>query len=204
MKRITVLCLLMAMSVFASAQIRLDFQAGLAHPTGNAFEYSKGLGLGYSIGVQYVPGIMDKQLSFGLVKDGNLLLAAGGDWNDKGFDLQASKLGFVGAKARFDLQNKGASPYAAISLGCASLKSYYIYDQYDANDPNSPIGSNDFAKGCLEKSRFAVKPELGVAFGWFTFGLGWLLPATFTDNNTGHSMKAGSIQYNIGIRIKID
>ncbi len=198
MKRILFFTAFLVSFLTANAQIRLDFQAGLSSPMGDAFEYSKNLGLGYGFDVMYAPDmIMDGQLSFGLEKSGNLLLTASGDWKDKGFDLSASKLGFLGAKARFDMNNDGPSPYGAVSLGAASLKSYYLYEEYDPNDLES-------ANGKLEKTRFAVKPEIGVAFGFFTMGISWILPTKFTDDVTGHVMKAGAVQYNIGIRIKID
>lgn len=205
MKKILMFMAFLSVLQSANAQIRLDFQAGLASPSGDAFEYSKNLGLGYGLDVMYAPCmILDGQLSFGFEKSGNLLLTASGDWKDKGVDLSASKLGFWGVKARFDLDNDGPSPYGAISLGLASLKSYYIYEDYNPDGSGSAMGSNDFETGCLKASRFAVKPELGVAFGWFTFGVGWLLPGEFRNCDKEIARKAGAIQYNIGLRIKID
>ncbi len=192
---------MMCLSTALWAQFRIDIQGGIAQPQGNAFENSKGIGLGYSIGVMYVPGVLDDQLSFGLVKDGNILLSAGGKWGELGIDLSASKLGFAGAKARFDLDNPGGPrPYGAISVGVGSIDGSYIYKKRNPDDPSI----EEFAKGNIKTSKFMVKPEVGVAFGWFTMGVGWLLPTSFTDSSNHHKMRAGAIQYNIGFRITID
>lgn len=180
------------------AQIRIDIQGGISQPQGNAFDNSKGIGLGYSIGVQYVPEFLDKQLSFGLVKDGNYLLSAGGKWGQTGIDLSASTLGFAGAKACFDFNtNKGPKPYGALSLGVGTLRSNYVYKK--RNPENAEV--EEYAKGELKDSRFMFKPEIGVAFKWFTMGVSYLVPTTFTDSNNDHKMKAGAIEYNIGFRI---
>lgn len=197
MKKILLLMALFVGLQAANAQVHCNFKAGLSSPSGDAFEYSKKLGIGYSLDVLYSPNmLLDGQLGFGLEKSGNLMLTASGDWKDKGFDLSASKLGFWGAKANFLLNSDGPSPYGSISLGGASLKSYYIYEDLGPNGLES-------AKGKLEQTRFAVKPEVGVLFGWFTMGVSWILPTKFTDNVTGHEMKAGAVQYNLGILITI-
>jgi len=199
--------LALVLSLSASAQYRIDLQAGLSGPLGNAFEYSKNLGVGYMIDFMYVPGIVDDQLSFGIEKNGNLMLTASGDWKEKGVELKASKFGFTGAKARFELNtSNGCKPYGGIALGCGRLKSCYVYEKYNSDDESSvnPVDKNEFATGSIEKYRFCVRPEIGAAFGWFTMSVGWVIPAKFTDDKTGYELKAGVIQYNLGIRIPIN
>ncbi len=190
--------MMICLSLGMWAQIRIDIQAGISQPQGNAFDNNKGIGLGYSLGVQYIPDFLDKQLSFGIVNEGHYLLSAGGKWGQTGIDLSASTLSFTGAKACFDYKtNKGPKPYGAISLGVGSLNSSYVYKK--RNPENAEV--EEYAKGELKDSRFMVKPEIGVAFGCFTMGIGWIVPTSFTDSSNNHKMKAGVIEYNIGFRI---
>lgn len=196
MKRFLILIALAIGFVSAKAQVRIDFMAGLASPNGENFEYVKKIGLGYSFDVLYCPGILDDQLSFGVAKDGNLLLSARASWQEKAVDLKASKLGLYGAKARFDLKtSSSAKPYGALTVGCGRLKCAYLGAGYDGVDEQGVDA--EAAAGYEYSSAFAVKPEIGVCLGGFQFGIGWILPSKYGDRK----IQAGCIQYNIGFRI---
>lgn len=192
----------------ANAQgIRFDAQVGWSAPQGEYFKDAAKGGLGYSLDLMYAPSFLNGQLSFGIAKDGNLLFGAkkGKDWGLGSADVEysASKLGLVGGKIRFDLKAPIVKPYAAITFGAGRLK------LGEVKTASANIGNLKFsADGSYEYdpvTAFAVKPELGVAFGWFTLGVGWMLPTDYEVTEfTGEKVKyhAGTTQFNIGVAFK--
>ena len=194
----------------ANAQgIRFDAQAGWSAPQGDHFKDAAKGGLGYSLDLMFVPSFLNGQLSFGIAKDGNILFGAKkGDGNFE-LDYSASKLGLVGGKVRFDLKAPLVKPYAAITLGAGRLK---LGDVKTASAGNLSLGFD----GSFEYdpvTAFAVKPELGVAFGMFTIGVGWMLPTDYEVLNYGEylltgnkdakqKINAGTTQFNIGVAFK--
>ena len=194
-KKITAVILFLSFTAIVNAQnFRFDFLVGGAKPIGEDFEKSTRFGLGYCIDVTYAPDILDNQLSFGLSRDGNILLSANASVNDKKVELKASKLGLRGFKTRFDLKTDGAArPYAAITLGCGRLKCGFARAVYNGTDEE---GVDAEVKVSYETSNaFAVKPELGVSFGWFEMSLGWILPRKYGKYN----VIAGAMMYNLGV-----
>ncbi len=186
----------------ANAQgIRFDAQVGWSAPQGDEFKNSAKAGLGYSLDLMFVPSFLNGQLSFGIAKDGNILFGVKkGDGNYE-LDYSASKLGLVGGKIRFDLKAPVVKPYAAITLGAGRLK---LGEVKTASAGNLSLGLDDTFE-YDPVTTFAVKPELGVAFGWFTLGVGWMLPADYEVNQwDGSKLKvnAGTTQFNIGVAFK--
>lgn len=194
----------------ANAQgIRFDAQVGWSAPQGEQFKDAAKAGLGYSLDLMFVPSFLNGQLSFGIAKDGNILFGVKkGDGNYE-LDYSASKLGLVGGKVRFDLKAPVVKPYAAITLGAGRLKLGEI-NTASLKQVSVNIG-DDFEYD--PATTFAIKPELGVAFGWFTIGVGWMLPADYEVTNFGEylltgnkdakqKVNAGTTQFNIGVAFK--
>ena len=194
----------------ANAQgIRFDAQVGWSAPQGEQFKDAAKAGLGYSLDLMFVPSFLNGQLSFGIAKDGNILFGVKkGDGNYE-LDYSASKLGLVGGKIRFDLKAPVVKPYAAITLGAGRLKLGEI-NTASLKQVSFNIG-DDFEYD--PATTFAIKPELGVAFGWFTIGVGWMLPADYEVTNFGEylltgnkdakqKVNAGTTQFNIGVAFK--
>lgn len=194
----------------ANAQgIRFDAQVGWSAPQGEQFKDAAKAGLGYSLDLMFVPSFLNGQLSFGIAKDGNILFGVKkGDGNYE-LDYSASKLGLVGGKIRFDLKAPVVKPYAAITLGAGRLK---LGEINTASLKQVSVNiSDDFEYD--PATTFAIKPELGVAFGWFTIGVGWMLPADYEVTNFGEylltgnkdakqKVNAGTTQFNIGVAFK--
>ena len=190
-KKITAVILFLSFAAIVNAQnFRFDFLVGGAKPIGEDFEKSARFGFGYCIDITYAPDILDNQLSFGFARDGNILLTANASVNDKKVELKASKLGLIGLKTRFDA---AARPYAAITLGCGRLKCGFARAAYNGTDEEGIdaeiIVTYDYSNA------FAVKPELGVSFGWFEMSLGWILPRKYGKYN----VIAGAMMYNLGV-----
>ena len=210
-KLLAAAAMVLAIGSTASAQIRFDAQVGWSVPQGKYFDDAAKGGLCYSLDLMYAPSFLNGQLSFGIAKDGNLLFGAkkGADWGMGSADVEysASKLGLVGGKVRFDLKAPIVKPYAAITLGAGRLK---LGDVKSASASFNLGGISLGAKGddSFEYdpvTAFAVKPELGVALGWFTFGVGWMLPTDYEVTEfTGEKVKyhAGTTQFNIGVAFK--
>lgn len=194
----------------ANAQgIRFDAQVGWSAPQGDHFKDAAKAGLGYSLDLMFVPSFLNGQLSFGIAKDGNILFGVKkGDENFE-LDYSASKLGLVGGKVRFDLKAPVVKPYAAITFGAGRLK---LGNINTASLKQVSLNlEDDFEYDPV--TTFAVKPELGVAFGWFTLGVGWMLPADYEVLNFGEyiltgnkdakqKINAGTTQFNIGVAFK--
>ncbi len=198
----------------ANAQgIRFDAQVGWSAPQGDEFKNSAKAGLGYSLDLMFVPSFLNGQLSFGIAKDGNILFGVEkGDEGTLALDYSASKLGLVGGKIRFDLKAPVVKPYAAITLGAGRLKRGEVKIK---GDYSTLLGNNDNEPYEYDAATtFAVKPELGVAFGWFTIGVGWMLPADYevfdyeaylASNHTisqKQKINVGTTQFNIGVAFK--
>ena len=186
----------------ANAQgIRFDAQVGWSAPQGEQFKDAAKAGLGYSLDLMFVPSFLNGQLSFGIAKDGNILFGVKkGDGNYE-LDYSASKLGLVGGKVRFDLKAPVVKPYAAITFGAGRLK---LGEVKTASAGNLSLGLDDTFE-YDPVTTFAVKPELGVAFGWFTLGVGWMLPADYEVTQWDGSkfkVNAGTTQFNIGVAFK--
>ncbi len=187
----------------ANAQgIRFDAQVGWSAPQGEEFKNSAKAGLGYSLDLMFVPSFLNGQLSFGIAKDGNILFGVEkGDEGTLALDYSASKLGLVGGKIRFDLKAPVVKPYAAITFGAGRLK---LGEVKTASAGNLSLGLDDTFE-YDPVTTFAVKPELGVAFGWFTLGVGWMLPADYEVTQWDGSkdkINAGTTQFNIGVAFK--
>lgn len=187
----------------ANAQgIRFDAQVGWSAPQGEEFKNSAKAGLGYSLDLMFVPSFLNGQLSFGIAKDGNILFGVEkGDEGTLALDYSASKLGLVGGKIRFDLKAPVVKPYAAITFGAGRLK---LGEVKTASAGNLSLGLDDTFE-YDPVTTFAVKPELGVAFGWFTLGVGWMLPADYEVtqwDGSKEKINAGTTQFNIGVAFK--
>ena len=197
----------------ANAQgIRFDAQAGWSAPQGEQFKDAAKAGLCYSLDLMFVPSFLNGQLSFGIAKDGNILFGVKkGDGNYE-LDYSASKLGLVGGKVRFDLKAPVVKPYAAITFGAGRLKLGNVKTASAQIGNLSLTGTNDSFE-YDPATTFAIKPELGVAFGWFTLGVGWMLPADYEVTNFGEylltgnkdakqKINVGTTQFNIGVAFK--
>lgn len=194
----------------ANAQgIRFDAQVGWSAPQGEQFKDAAKAGLGYSLDLMFVPSFLNGQLSFGIAKDGNILFGVKKGNGNYELDYSASKLGLVGGKIRFDLKAPVVKPYAAITFGAGRLKLGEI-NTASLKQVSVNIG-DDFEYD--PATTFAIKPELGVAFGWFTIGVGWMLPADYEVTNFGEylltgnknakqKVNAGTTQFNIGVAFK--
>lgn len=186
----------------ANAQgIRFDAQVGWSAPQGEQFKDAAKAGLGYSLDLMFVPSFLNGQLSFGIAKDGNILFGVKKGNGNYELDYSASKLGLVGGKIRFDLKAPVVKPYAAITFGAGRLK---LGEVKTASAGNLSLGLDDTFE-YDPVTTFAVKPELGVAFGWFTLGVGWMLPADYEVNEWDGSkvkVNAGTTQFNIGVAFK--
>lgn len=198
----------------ANAQgIRFDAQVGWSAPQGDHFKDAAKGGLCYSLDLMYVPSFLDGQLSFGIAKDGNILFGVKKGDENLSMECSASKLGLVGAKVRFDLKAPVVKPYAAITLGAGRLKLGEVKTKSVGNSSVNNNNNNDFDFEYNTATAFAVKPEIGVALGWFTFGIGWMLPANYEVSNLGEyiltgnkdakqKINAGTTQFNIGVAFK--
>lgn len=195
----------------ANAQgIRFDAQVGWSAPQGEQFKDAAKAGLGYSLDLMFVPSFLNGQLSFGIAKDGNILFGVKKGVDKYELDYSASKLGLVGGKIRFDLKAPVVKPYAAITLGAGRLK---LGEVKTASAENLSLGLDDTFE-YDPVTTFAVKPELGVAFGWFTIGVGWMLPADYEVFNyeayleskgtisQKQKINVGTTQFNIGVAFK--
>lgn len=195
----------------ANAQgIRFDAQAGWSAPQGEQFKDAAKAGLGYSLDLMFVPSFLNGQLSFGIAKDGNILFGVKKGVDKYELDYSASKLGLVGGKIRFDLKAPVVKPYAAITLGAGRLK---LGEVKTVSAENLSSGLDDTFE-YDPVTTFAVKPELGVAFGWFTLGVGWMLPADYEvfnyeayleskgDISQKQKINVGTTQFNIGVAFK--
>lgn len=186
----------------ANAQgIRFDAQVGWSAPQGEQFKDAAKAGLGYSLDLMFVPSFLNGQLSFGIAKDGNILFGVKKGNENYELDYSASKLGLVGGKIRFDLKAPVVKPYAAITFGAGRLK---LGEVKTASAGNLSLGLDDTFE-YDPVTTFAVKPELGVAFGWFTLGVGWMLPADYEVTQWDGSkfkVNAGTTQFNIGVAFK--
>jgi len=198
MKKVTLYCVALIFAMLTTlelnAQIRVDIMAGGAKPLGQDFQQAAKWGVGYSVDVTYIPDFLDKQLSFGIARDGNIVLMAEANYDDKKVDLKASTIGIFGGKVRFDMKtgNK-VSPYAALTIGNGRLKCAYAkLDGEDDEDGRSA------SSAYMRSNAFIVKPEIGVSLGAFQMSLGWILPRTYYG--TTH-IKAGVFMYNLGFRI---
>ncbi|MBQ3619793.1 MAG: hypothetical protein II939_16730 [Bacteroidales bacterium] len=201
----------------ANAQgIRFDAQVGWSAPQGEEFKNSAKAGLCYSLDLMFVPSFLNGQLSFGIAKDGNILFGVKKDYEGTfALDYSASKLGLVGGKIRFDLKAPVVKPYAAITLGVGRLKLGEVKTASVKLGSFTLTGNNDDEPYEYDAATtFAVKPELGVAFGWFTIGVGWMLPADYevfnyeaylASNHTisqKQKINVGTTQFNIGVAFK--
>ncbi|MBO7141664.1 MAG: hypothetical protein J6V76_00930 [Bacteroidales bacterium] len=198
----------------ADAQIRFDAQVGWSVPQGDEFKDAAKAGLCYSLDLMYVPGFLDGQLSFGIAKDGNILFGVKKGNETLSAECSASKLGLVGAKVRFDLKAPIVKPYAAITMGAGRLKRGEIKTSVSGNLGNVQLTGSSEPFEFDPATAFAVKPELGVAFGWFTLGVGWMLPANYKVWNYGkyidslgtikekQKINVGTTQFNIGVAFK--
>ena len=197
----------------ANAQgIRFDAQVGWSAPQGDEFKDAAKAGLCYSLDLMFAPSFLDGQLSFGIAKDGNILFGVKkGDGNYE-LDYSASKLGLVGGKVRFDLKAPVVKPYAAITFGAGRLKLGNVKTA-SAKIGNLSLTGNNESFEYDPATTFAIKPELGVALGWFTLGVGWMLPADYEVTNFGEYLLTGSkdskqkinvgtTQFNIGVAFK--
>ncbi|MBR4441562.1 MAG: hypothetical protein IKS00_08445, partial [Bacteroidales bacterium] len=184
-------------------------QVGWSAPQGEQFKDAAKAGLGYSLDLMFVPSFLNGQLSFGIAKDGNILFGVKKGNGNYELDYSASKLGLVGGKIRFDLKAPVVKPYAAITFGAGRLKLGEI-NTASLKQVSVNIG-DDFEYD--PATTFAIKPELGVAFGWFTIGVGWMLPADYEVTNFGEylltgnknakqKVNAGTTQFNIGVAFK--
>ena len=196
----------------ANAQIRFDAQVGWSVPQGDEFKDAAKAGLGYSLDVMYAPSFLNGQLSFGVAKDGNILFGVKKGDEHYELDYSASKLGLVGGKVRFDLKAPVVKPYAAITFGAGRLKLGNVKTASAQLGNLSLIGNNESFE-YDPATTFAVKPELGVALGWFTLGVGWILPADYEVTNFGEylltgkkdakqKINVGTTQFNIGVAFK--
>ncbi len=187
----------------ANAQIRFYAQVGWSAPQGEHFKDAAKAGLGYSLDVMYAPSFLNGQLSFGIAKDGNILFGAKkGDENFE-LDYSASKLGLIGGKVRFDLKAPIVKPYAGVTFGAGRLK------LGEVKTASAQLGGMTIGlDGSFQYdpvTAFVVKPELGVAFGWFTLGVGWMLPADYEVtqwDGSKEKINAGTTQFNIGVAFK--
>ncbi|MCQ2973241.1 MAG: hypothetical protein MJ211_00350 [Bacteroidales bacterium] len=196
-KFFVVAIMLLTFANTANSQIRFDAQAGWASPQGEAFSDCAKGGLGYSLDLMYVPSFLDGQLSIGIAKDGNILFGASKGDETASIDFSASKLGLIGGKIRFDLKSPVVKPYAAITMGVGRLK---VGNMKSASLGGLSLGNDDeFEFDPVTK--FAIKPEIGVAFGHFTIGIGWMLPAEYEVEMivAKETYKAGVTQFNIGL-----
>lgn len=186
----------------ANAQgIRFDAQVGWSAPQGEQFKDAAKAGLGYSLDLMFVPSFLNGQLSFGIAKDGNILFGVKKGNGNYELDYSASKLGLVGGKVRFDLKAPVVKPYAAITFGAGRLK---LGEVKTASAGNLSLGLDDTFQ-YDPVTAFVVKPELGVAFGWFTLGVGWMLPADYEVtqwDGSKEKINAGTTQFNIGVAFK--
>ena len=191
-------CVLFA-AVSKAQVFRADFMAGGTSPLGDDFEKRAKFGVGYSVDFTYAPGLLDNQLSFGIAKDGNVILSANASVNGKKAEIKASLFGLSGVKTRFDLKTtSAATPYAALTFGVGRLKCGFARAKYDGFDENGVDA--DIEVNYENAYGFAVKPEIGVSFGWFQMSLGWILPRKYGD----HKVTAGAFMYNLGFRLKFD
>lgn len=197
LKIFSVLLFLFAGIRDVSAQMRVDVMGGWAVPSGLDYDKAVKFGLGYSLDVTYAPGLLDGMLSFGLAKDGNVMFCAGVNIGEKKTSVKASLLGLTGVKARFDYKNStsAAKPFGALTIGVGRLKYGYSEADYDGIDQSGVQG--DIELNYETAYGFGVKPEIGVAFGWFQMGIGWIIPVKYGV----HKMKAGSILYSIGFHL---
>ena len=125
------------------------------------------------------------------------MFCAGVNIGEKKASVKASLLGLTGVKARFDYKNStsAAKPFGALTIGVGRLKYGYSEADYDGIDQSGVQG--DIELNYETAYGFGVKPEIGVAFGWFQMGIGWIIPVKYGV----HKMKAGSILYSIGFHL---
>ena len=212
LKLLAAAAMVLAIGSTASAQIRFDAQAGWSVPQGDHFKDNAKAGLGYSLDLMYVPSFLNGQLSFGIAKDGNILFGVKKGDETLSAEYSASKLGLIGGKVRFDLKAPIVKPYAAITFGAGRLKLGDIKTA-SAKIGNISLTGKDDTFEYDPVTAFAVKPELGVAFGWFTLGVGWMLPTDYEvlnygeylltgNKNAKQNINAGTTQFNIGVAFK--
>lgn len=184
--------------VTARAQISVDLQAGWSHDA--AGEFMDTDGFTNSVSVMYTPSAMGGHLSFGLSQEGTFNVGAETVQTSArapmDYVMDRNVLG--GLKLRYDFASSDAKwkPYLSVVLGVGNIKSTCSIAYQDPK--NSPLTVSEYDIRSWKKTYFGVKPELGVAYGVFTFGIGWIVPPSWKVD--GRSVKYNPLQLNIGAR----
>lgn len=182
----------------ARAQISVDLQAGWSHDA--AGEFMDTDGFTNSVSVMYTPSAMGGHLSFGLSQEGTFNVGAETVQTSArapmDYVMDRNVLG--GLKLRYDFASSDAKwkPYLSVVLGVGNIKSTCSIAYQDPK--NSPLTVSEYDIRSWKKTYFGVKPELGVAYGVFTFGIGWIVPPSWKVD--GRSVKYNPLQLNIGAR----
>ena len=198
MNRLMLLFVVLLSVVTARAQISVDLQAGWSHDA--AGEFMDTDGFTNSVSVMYTPSAMGGHLSFGLSQEGTFNVGAETVQTSArapmDYVMDRNVLG--GLKLRYDFASSDAKwkPYLSVVLGVGNIKSTCSIAYQDPK--NSPLTVSEYDIRSWKKTYFGVKPELGVAYGVFTFGIGWIVPPSWKVD--GRSVKYNPLQLNIGAR----
>ena len=198
MNRLMLLLIVLLSVGTARAQIGVDLQAGWSYDTDGEFMDTDGFT--NSVSVMYTPSAMGGHLSFGLSQEGTFNVGEETVQTSVNapMDYVMDRNTLGGLKLRYDFASPDAKwkPYLSVVLGVGNIKSTCSIAYQDPT--KSPLTVSEYDIRSWEKTYFGVKPEFGVAYGIFTFGIGWIVPPSWKVD--GRSVKYNPLQLNIGAR----
>jgi hypothetical protein len=182
------------------AQISVDLQAGWAYDKADEFIDSDGFT--NSVSVMYTPSVMGGRFSYGLSQEGTF--DVGGDvvqtTNRYQMDYVVDRNVLGGIKLRYDFASSEAKlrPYLSVVLGVGNIKSTCSIAYQDPSV--TPMTVMEYNIRSWKKTYFGIKPEIGIAYGVFTLGIGCIVPPSWKVD--GRSVKYFPLQMNVGARFK--
>ena len=185
----------------SKAQFSIFLKAGWSHDMETCFMDNDGFT--NSVSVMFTPSSMGGHLSLGLSQEGTFNVGADAVVSTirskMDYEMDRNVLG--GLKLQYDFASSKTkwNPYMSVVLGVGNIKSTCSI-AYQNPSVTPPIVLGDDIRSC-KKTYFAIKPEAGVAYGVFTFGIGWIVPPSWEVD--GYNIKYNPLQVNIGARFML-
>lgn len=200
MNRVILFIILLLSFGTVRAQISVDLQAGWSYDMADDFVYSDGFT--NSVSVMYTPSVMGGRFSYGLSQEGTFNIGADaaiiGSLVCMDYEMSRNVLG--GIKLRYDFASSEAKlrPYLSVVLGVGNIKSTCSIAYQDPSV--TPMTVMEYNIRSWKKTYFGIKPEIGIAYGVFTLGIGCIVPPSWKVD--GRSVKYFPLQMNVGARFK--
>lgn len=183
------------------AQVGIDLQFGWSHDMGTGTMDNDGFT--NALSVMYTLPSAGGHLSVGLSQEGTFNVGADAvvTTTRSKMDYEMARNVLGGLKLRYNFAQSKAkwNPYLSVVLGVGNIKSTCSIAYQDVS-VTPPIVSDDDIRS-WKKTYFGFKPEMGIAYGVFTFGIGWIVPPSWKVD--GRNIKYNPLQVNIGARFML-